>query len=79
MNDDDQQTPINRLVRAIDSAYHNPGQLMWRNFLGGLFSGLGATIGVAIVVLILGFMIRQFGGLPIIGQWLNELGRVLPN
>ena len=73
-----EQNHINRLIRAIDLTYHNPGRLMWRNFLGGLLSGLGATIGVAIVLGILGVLIREFGGLPVVGAWLNDLGQILP-
>lgn len=69
---------IEGLISAIDKAYHNPGKLAARGFLMGLMSGLGATVGVAIVVGILGLLIRQFGGLPVIGDWLNELGRILP-
>lgn len=71
-------TSLDNLVAAIDKAYHHPGQLAWRSFLSGLMSGLGATVGVAIIVLVLGFLIRQFGGLPVIGNWLNDLGQLLP-
>lgn len=69
---------IDRLIVSLDKAYHNPGQLAARGFLMGLMSGLGATFGVAIVVGIIGLLIRQFGGLPVIGDWLNDLGRILP-
>ncbi|MEK7202284.1 MAG: DUF5665 domain-containing protein [Patescibacteria group bacterium] len=76
--EEDKIKSINGLIAAIDKAYHNPGKLAARGFLMGLMSGLGATVGVAIVVGILGLLIRQFGGLPVIGDWLNELGRILP-
>ncbi|KKU43820.1 MAG: hypothetical protein UX60_C0016G0007 [Berkelbacteria bacterium GW2011_GWA2_46_7] len=69
---------VERLIAAIDKTYHHPGYLAWRGFLIGLASGLGATVGVAIVVGIVGLLIRQFGGLPVIGDWLNDLGRILP-
>lgn len=76
--EEDKIKSINGLIAAIDKAYHNPGKLAARGFLMGLMSGLGATVGVAIVVGVLGLLIRQFGGLPVIGDWLNELGRILP-
>lgn len=76
--EEDKIKSINGLIAAIDKAYHNPGKLATRGFLMGLMSGLGATVGVAIVVGVLGLLIRQFGGLPVIGDWLNELGRILP-
>lgn len=69
---------IDQLLIAIDKTYHHPGYLAWRGFLVGLASGLGATVGVALVVGVVGLLIRQFGGLPVVGDWLNELGRILP-
>lgn len=76
--EEDKIKSINGLIAAIDKAYHNPGKLAARGFLMGLMSGLGATVGVAIVLAIIGLLIRQFGGIPVIGDWLNELGRILP-
>jgi hypothetical protein len=76
--EEEKEKSINNLIAAIDKAYHNPGKLAARGFLIGLMSGLGATVGVAIVIAIVGLLIRQFGGLPIIGDWLNGLGRILP-
>ena len=76
--DEEKENSINRLIGAIDKAYHNPSQLVWRGFLVGLMSGLGATVGVALVLAIIGLLIRQFGGLPVVGDWLNELGQILP-
>ena len=69
---------IDGLIAALDKAYHNPGKLVARGFLMGLASGLGATVGAAIVIALIGLMIRQFGGLPVVGEWLNDLGRILP-
>ncbi|MEK7170682.1 MAG: DUF5665 domain-containing protein [Patescibacteria group bacterium] len=78
VTDEEKEKSINGLIAAIDKAYHNPGKLAARGFLMGLMSGLGATVGVAIVVGVLGILIRQYGGLPIVGDWLNGLGRILP-
>ncbi len=65
---------LDRLVRAVDKAYHHPGPLVWRGFLIGLASGLGATIGVALVLALFGFLLRELGGLPFIGDWLQGVG-----
>ena len=78
VTDEEKEKSINGLIAAIDKAYHNPGKLAARGFLMGLMSGLGATVGVAIVVGVLGILIRQYGCLPIVGDWLNGLGRILP-
>ncbi|OGD60885.1 hypothetical protein A3A71_03175 [Candidatus Berkelbacteria bacterium RIFCSPLOWO2_01_FULL_50_28] len=69
---------VERLITALDRAYHRPGLLVWRGFLIGLASGLGATIGAAIVLALLGFLLREFGGLPVIGNWLNSISNSLP-
>ncbi|QQG50262.1 MAG: hypothetical protein HZB70_01615 [Candidatus Berkelbacteria bacterium] len=68
---------LDRLVRAIDKAYHHPGPLVWRGFMIGLASGLGATIGVAVVLAILGFLVRELGGLPFIGEWIQGVGNTI--
>jgi chromate transport protein ChrA len=79
MEEQDSQKLISQLVNSIDKAYHRTGLLMWRSFLMGLMSGLGATVGVAIVITVIGLLIKEFGGLPVVGQWLGELKIVLPN
>jgi|GEM_PF-1226767 len=68
---------LDRLIRAIDKAYHHPAPLIWRGFLIGLASGLGATIGVALVLAALGFMLRELGGVPVIGEWLQGIDTTL--
>lgn len=78
MDQNPKQDKVEQLVIALEKVYQRPGLIMWRGFLLGLFSGLGATIGVALVLGILGMLIRQFGGLPIVGDWLNGLDQILP-
>lgn len=73
-----QQKSIDYLVAAIEKAYLKPGQLMWRSFLSGLLSGLGATLGVAIVLALSAFLIHYLGGLPVIGNWISNVGQYLP-
>ncbi len=77
--DDKEQKVLDGLITAIDKAYNHPKQLMWRSFIMGLLSGLGATVGVAIVITLLGFIIRHLGGLPGIGQWLLDVQQALPS
>lgn len=78
VTEDEKLEHIERLIAAIDKTYHHPGYLAWRGFLIGLASGLGATVGVAIIVAVISILIKQFGGLPVIGAWLNDLGQILP-
>ena len=44
-------------------------KLFYKNFIGGIAWGLGATLGVALVLALLGSLLRFLGGLPIIGQF----------
>lgn len=79
MNDKEKADKLDQLVNIIDKTYHHPGNLMWRSFVSGLLSGLGATIGVAVVLTLLGYLLRHLGGLPVIGQWLNDASQILPS
>ncbi len=69
---------LNRLALAVNTVYLRPKKLFARAFFMGIFSGLGATIGVAVVLALIGLIIKEFGGLPVVGQWITELGRVIP-
>lgn len=68
---------LQALTSAIQHTYGTTRALLWRSFLAGLLSGLGATIGVSVIIVLIGYLIRHFGGLPVVGNWLNDLGRVL--
>ncbi len=46
--------------------------MLYQNFLGGIAWGLGATVGLAIVIAILTLIIRQAGGLPL-GEWFANI------
>lgn len=53
--------------------YANPKRLIFLNILSGLARGLGLTIGTAIVIAFLGYVLNQFISLPIIGGYIAEL------
>ena len=52
------------LTMAIERTYPNMKHLAWRSFYSGIFTGLGATVGLALVLLLLGFIINLLGGVP---------------
>lgn len=76
--DSKQQKTLEALTAAIEKVYTQPKRMMWRSFLMGLLSGLGATLGVAIVLTLLGYLIHAVGGLPVVGDWLTNVQRYLP-
>ncbi|WNC12862.1 DUF5665 domain-containing protein [Brevibacillus brevis] len=61
-----------RLADVIQN-YTAPRKLLWINFLAGLARGLGLTIGTAIVLAILGSILKEFISIPIIGDYIREL------
>jgi hypothetical protein len=73
-----QREQLQALTRAIVNTYGTTRQLLWRSFLGGLFSAVGATVGFALIVMLVAFLIKDFGGLPVVGQWLQDVGKSLP-
>lgn len=68
---DDQTT---ELVKAIETL--NRHQRLWPSFMRGVMSGLGATIGVAIVFALLGFLLQQLAVFPALR---DEIQSVLGN
>ena len=50
MTPEEQQKAIDRLASAIELAYNSSGRLFLRGILWGMARGLGATLGLAIVL-----------------------------
>ena len=44
-----------------------------RNFVGGIATGLGLTVGISLVAYFVGLLVPAFGGLPVIGNTLNSI------
>lgn len=61
-----------RLADVIQN-YTAPRKLIYINFLAGLARGLGLTIGTAIVLALLGWIMGQFLSIPIIGDYIKQL------
>jgi hypothetical protein len=40
----------------------------FRNFIGGIATGLGLTVGVSLVAYLLSLTVPAFGGLPVVGD-----------
>lgn len=53
---------IERLAKSLELAYNSPGRLFWHGILWGIARGLGATLGLAIV-LGAGYYALRFTGL----------------
>ena len=66
-----------RLVDALEVVYNKPGLIFWGGVIKGIGYGLGATIGVALVILFLSWLTRQLGGIPALTEWLNTFNQNL--
>ncbi len=47
--------------------------ILWHNFLGGIAWGLGATVGVAVILALVGFFISKVNYVPIVGNVVSEI------
>ena len=45
----------------------------WLNFRAGIYRGIGLTLGVALVVVLLGWLVAALGGIPYIGDFVREV------
>lgn len=64
-------------TRAVDKAYGSWGHLISRSFVSGIFIGLGATIGFAIVVVVIGYILSALGVVPIVGDFFTALNEFI--
>lgn len=61
-----------RLADIVQN-YTKPRKLIYINFLAGLARGLGLTIGTAIILAILGWLLGQSLSIPIIGDYIKAI------
>ena len=64
-------------VRAMEKAYGSWKYLAGRSFVAGIFTGLGATVGVAIVLLIIGYILKWLGVIPVVGDFFKQLNQFI--
>ncbi len=70
-----------RIAEYVDYLEH-PGRLIWSNFLIGLARGLGGTVGLAIVLALLAFLVQKLVllNLPVISDFIADfLKTILDN
>jgi hypothetical protein len=70
---------LGTFANAIEKYYNGWGNLMARSFVGGLFTALGATIGLALVIGLGGLILDKLGVLPVVGGFFGRINEVLNN
>lgn len=51
-------------------------EIMFNNFIGGLFWSIGAFIGIILIVTLIGIIASKIHFVPIIGNWLGDVLKV---
>lgn len=49
------------------------GQIFIDNFIGGIAWALGATVGLAVIVTLLGFILRNINLVPFVGDFIADI------
>lgn len=70
---------LGQFAQAIEKYYTSWGNLMARSFVSGLFTALGATIGLALVLGLAGLIMERLGVLPVVGGFFARINEVLNN
>lgn len=56
-----------------EKVYRKKRDILFNNFLGGMSWAVGATIGLALVIILLGFVSKNVKVVPIAGSFLSDL------
>lgn len=65
------------LVRIAEQYYGNWRAVMARSFLAGLFTALGATVGLGLVLWAVGLLLENLGVLPVVGDFFSRANELL--
>ncbi len=61
-------------LEQINELLGNKKKLWWLNFQTGFIRGFAGVLGAAVVIVLIGFLVTIFGGLPYIGHILQQIG-----
>jgi hypothetical protein len=73
------EASIDQLIQALDRAYHRPRLLMWRSFLQGIMTGIGASVGTLLVAGVITYSIHALGGIKLIQPMIDKLQESIVN
>jgi hypothetical protein len=68
---------LGAFAQSIEKYYNSWSNLMARSFVAGLFTALGATVGLALVLALTGFILDWLGVLPVVGGFFSRLNEVV--
>jgi len=68
---------LGQFAQALEKYYNSWSNLIARSFVSGLFTALGATIGLALVIGLAGLILEKLGVLPVVGGFFGRINEVL--
>lgn len=57
----------------FNNVKHNRKDIIINNFLGGLAWAVGATIGISLLIAILGFIAAHVNVIPVFGKFVSDI------
>ncbi|MEI6477825.1 MAG: hypothetical protein WCO52_02460 [bacterium] len=67
------EASVDRLIKAVDRAYHRPWLMMWRSFLQGMMAAVGAMFGTAVVAVGLVYLFQALGGISLLKPFTDSI------
>lgn len=71
--DSEKSISLDSLMELVE----NPSKMLWINFKAGFVRGFAGIIGAAVAFIVIGFLVAKLGGLPIIGDFLKQIGEAI--
>lgn len=68
---------LGAFAQSIEKYYNGWSNLIARSFMAGLFTALGATVGLALVLTLAGFILDWLGVLPVVGGFFARVNEVV--
>jgi len=60
-------------MQKYEEIHRNRKDIILNNFLGGIAWGLGATVGVSLVIALLSIIAHYINVIPIIGKFISDV------
>ncbi len=76
---DNENKALETLAKNVEKIARGGMGIYFRYFFLGICYGLGATIGVALVLAVAGYVLRSLGVFSFIGDWINGIKDSLQN
>ncbi len=71
------EASFDRFILALDRAYHRPWLMMWRAFLHGMMSAIGAAVGAVLIVVLTGYVLNRLGGVELLRPLVNRVQEMI--